>query len=67
MRPSQKVILYRNGLRGRDSVAYHREYNNKIRKDKGYDECPRCKVRYKDPSREHYVDFKNKIRCIEKF
>lgn len=66
MKPKQKVIIYNQGLQGFNHSEYMREYNNKIRESKGFPECLRCRNRYKNPNNNHYVDYKNKIPCIEK-
>lgn len=62
VKPQQKVIVYRQGI---VTDSRKRDKQNQIDKSKqGMPACQRCGRYYKDPSREHYADFKNKIRCF---
>ena len=63
------VNIYRSGASGDKSSQrrkYREKYNQEAREEAGYPICPRCGNRYKNPDHAHYLDFKNKIRCLPK-
>lgn len=64
VRPQQRVILYRNGMRSKTPAQYQDEYNSK---KEGYFQCPKCKRHVKKGAegnlKRHYADFPNRIKC----
>lgn len=47
-------------------VADKQQTYERFRESLGYEQCPRCKKRFKNINQNHFSDFKNKTRCMEK-
>ena len=64
MKPNQKVIIYRNGVRGKTMAQYHNEYRLAMPE---YFECPKCGRAVKKGAtgnlKKHYSDFPNRLKC----